>query len=54
MAEVRSNAGITKALWVTQSTIEKHVHSIFMKVRIPETGDDHRRVLAAVQFHQTR
>jgi DNA-binding NarL/FixJ family response regulator len=54
MAEGRSNAGIAKQLWVTDSTVEKHVHSIFMKLRIPETGDDHRRVLAAVRFLQTR
>jgi DNA-binding NarL/FixJ family response regulator len=54
MAEGRSNAGIARALWVTESTVEKHVHSIFMKLRIPETGDDHRRVLAVIRFLQTR
>jgi DNA-binding NarL/FixJ family response regulator len=50
MAEGRSNAGIAKELWVTDSTVEKHVHAIFMKLRIPETGDDHRRVLAVIEF----
>ena len=35
---------------MTESTVEKHVHSIFMKLRIPETGDDHRRVLAVIRF----
>ena len=54
MAEGRSNAGIAKELWVTESTVEKHVHSIFIKLRIPETGDDHRRVLAVVRFLQPR
>ena len=54
MAEGRSNAGIARQLWVTDSTVEKHVHSIFMKLRIPETGDDHRRVLAVIGFLQTR
>jgi DNA-binding NarL/FixJ family response regulator len=54
MAEGRSNAGIAKSLWVTDSTVEKHVHSIFMKLRIPETGDDHRRVLAVIRLLQTR
>jgi DNA-binding NarL/FixJ family response regulator len=53
MAEGRSNAGIARQLWVTESTVEKHVHSIFIKLRIPETGDDHRRVLAVVRFLQT-
>jgi DNA-binding NarL/FixJ family response regulator len=50
MAEGRSNAGIAKRLWVTEGTIEKHVHSILTKLRLPETGDDHRRVLAAIAF----
>jgi DNA-binding NarL/FixJ family response regulator len=50
MAEGRWNAGIAKKLWVTESTIEKHVHSIFMKLRITDTGDDHRRVLAVIRF----
>jgi DNA-binding NarL/FixJ family response regulator len=50
MAEGRSNAGIARELWVTESTVEKHVHSIFIKLRIPETGDDHRRVLSVIRF----
>jgi DNA-binding NarL/FixJ family response regulator len=56
MAEGRSNAGIGRRLFVTEGTVEKHVHSILMKLRLPETGDDHRRVLAVVTFldsHQT-
>lgn len=54
MAEGRTNAGIARQLWVTESTVEKHVHSILIKLRIPETGDDHRRVLAVIRFLQTR
>jgi DNA-binding NarL/FixJ family response regulator len=50
MAEGRSNAGIAKRLWVTEGTVEKHVHSILTKLRLPETGEDHRRVLAALTF----
>jgi DNA-binding NarL/FixJ family response regulator len=50
MAEGRSNAGIAKRLWVTEGTVEKHVHSILTKLRLPGTGDDHRRVLAAITF----
>src|SRR5499426_1227846 len=50
MAEGRTNVGIARRLWVTQGTVEKHVHSIFVKLRLPETGDDHRRVLAVVTF----
>jgi DNA-binding NarL/FixJ family response regulator len=56
MAEGRSNAGIGRRLWITEGTVEKHVHSIMTKLRLPETNDDHRRVLAAITFldaHQT-
>lgn len=54
MAEGRSNAGIARQLWVTEGTIEKHVHSILMKLRLPETEDDHRRVLAVVTYLDAR
>jgi DNA-binding NarL/FixJ family response regulator len=50
MAEGRSNAGIARRLWVTEGTVEKHVHSIFVKLRLPETDEDHRRVLAVITF----
>jgi serine/threonine-protein kinase PknK len=50
MAEGRTNAGIARRLWVTEGTVEKHVHSIFVKLRLAETDDDHRRVLAVVTF----
>jgi serine/threonine-protein kinase PknK len=50
MAEGRTNAGIARRLWVTEGTVEKHVHSIFVKLRLAETDDDHRRVLAVVAF----
>lgn len=50
MAEGRSNAGIARRLWVTEGTVEKHVHSILGKLRLPETHDDHRRVLAVIRF----
>jgi DNA-binding NarL/FixJ family response regulator len=54
MAEGRTNAGIARRLWVTEGTVEKHVHSIFVKLRLPETDDDHRRVLAVVAFLGSR
>jgi DNA-binding NarL/FixJ family response regulator len=50
MAEGRSNSGIAQRLWVTEGTVEKHVRSIFSKLRLPESGEDHRRVLAVVTF----
>jgi serine/threonine-protein kinase PknK len=54
MAEGRSNAGIAHRLWVTEGTVEKHVRSILAKLSLPETEDDHRRVLAVVTFLEAR
>jgi len=54
MAEGRSNAGIARELWVTEGTVEKHVHSILMKLSLPETQEDHRRVLAVLTFLDAR
>jgi DNA-binding NarL/FixJ family response regulator len=54
MAEGRSNAGISRQLWVTEGTIEKHVRSILMKLNLRETDDDHRRVLAVLAFLEAR
>jgi len=53
MAEGRSNSGIAQKLWVTEGTVEKHIGSILMKLRLPETDDMHRRVLAVLTFLDT-
>jgi DNA-binding NarL/FixJ family response regulator len=50
MAEGRSNAGIARRLWVTEGTVEKHVRSVLAKLALPETEDDHRRVLAVLTY----
>lgn len=54
MAEGCSNAGIAHNLWVTDSTVEKHVRSILVKLDLPETGEEHRRVLAVLTFLKNR
>jgi serine/threonine-protein kinase PknK len=54
MAEGRSNAGIARQLWVTEGTVEKRVRSILAKLCLPETDDDHRRVLAVIRFLEAR
>jgi DNA-binding NarL/FixJ family response regulator len=54
MAEGASNAGIARRLWVTEGTVEKHVHSILSKLQLPDTPDDHRRVLAVITFLEAR
>jgi DNA-binding NarL/FixJ family response regulator len=50
----RSNAGIARQLWVSEGTVEKHVQHIFTKLRLPDSDDDHRRVLAVIAFLQAR
>ena len=48
MAEGRSNAAIAERLFVTLRAVEKHVTSIFVKLRLPASTEDHRRVLAVL------
>jgi DNA-binding NarL/FixJ family response regulator len=50
MAEGRSNAGIAEALVLSISAVEKHVASIFHKLRLPPSDTDHRRVLAVLAY----
>jgi serine/threonine-protein kinase PknK len=50
MAEGRSNAGIARQIWVAESTVEKHVHSILGKLDLPDSTGDHRRVLAVLAY----
>lgn len=54
MAEGLSNAGISRKLWVTEGTVEKHVRSILIKLQLPEADDTHRRVLAVLTFLDAR
>jgi len=54
MAEGRSNAGIARQLWITEGTVEKHVRSVLAKLSLPETDNDHRRVLAVLTFLEAR
>ncbi len=54
MAEGYSNSGIARRLFVSEGTVEKHVHSLLPKLQIPESQDDHRRVLAVITFLEAR
>jgi DNA-binding NarL/FixJ family response regulator len=53
MAEGRSNQAIAERLVVTPRAVEKHVTSIFGKLRLPASAEDHRRVLAVLTFLRT-
>lgn len=52
MAEGRSNHAIATELVITDRAVEKHVTSIFAKLNLPATADDHRRVLAVLTYLQ--
>lgn len=54
MAEGRSNAGIAQSLFISEGTLEKHIHNIFVKLRLPDTDLDHRRVLAVLSYLKSR
>ena len=50
MAEGRSNQAIGQRLFISPRAVEKHVTSIFTKLRLPAAAEDHRRVLAVLRF----
>jgi len=50
MAEGRSNRAIADALVISERAVEKHVTSIFAKLKLPPAAEDHRRVLAVLAF----
>jgi DNA-binding NarL/FixJ family response regulator len=53
MAEGRSNSGIAAVLVLSVGAVEKHIASIFTKLRLRQTAEDHRRVLAVLAYLQT-
>lgn len=50
MAEGRTNTAIGRTLVITQGAVEKHISSIFTKLGLPPSGDDHRRVMAVLTW----
>jgi DNA-binding NarL/FixJ family response regulator len=50
MAEGRTNLGIARLLSITEGATEKHISNIFGKLALPDSQDDHRRVLAVLTY----
>jgi DNA-binding NarL/FixJ family response regulator len=50
VAEGRSNAAIAARLVVTDASVAKHIRNILYKLDLPQSDDDHRRVLAVLTF----
>jgi DNA-binding NarL/FixJ family response regulator len=50
IAQGRTNAAIARELVVTVGAVEKHISSIFGKLDLPASDDDHRRVLAVLTY----
>jgi DNA-binding CsgD family transcriptional regulator len=50
MAQGKSNAGIAKALYITEGSVEKHISNILSKLDLKTGDDNHRRVLAVLTY----
>lgn len=50
MAEGRANPAIARELVVSDKAVEKHVSNIFLKLDLPPTAGDHRRVMAVLRW----
>jgi DNA-binding NarL/FixJ family response regulator len=52
VAEGRSNRGIAERLAVSERAVQKHITSIFLKLELPDSADDNRRILAVLRYLQ--
>jgi DNA-binding NarL/FixJ family response regulator len=50
MAEGRTNVGIAALLSISEGATEKHISNIFGKLELPDSENDHRRVLAVLTY----
>jgi DNA-binding NarL/FixJ family response regulator len=50
MAEGRTNGAIARSLVVSERAVEKHISNIFTKLGLQPSDDDHRRILAVLQY----
>ena len=50
LKDVRTKPRLAQRLVITERAVQKHVTSIFMKVDLPQSADDHRRILAVLAY----
>ena len=50
VAEGRTNAAVARQLHTSERTVETHVRHIFIKLALPDSDEDHRRVLAVLAY----
>ncbi len=53
MAQGYTNAGVARRLFLSERTVEAHVRRLLAKLDLPDTEDDHRRVLAVLTYLRT-
>ena len=54
IAEGRSNAAVAAGLFVSEKAVSKHIANVFMKLDLPPSEDDNRRVMAVLAYLNAR
>jgi DNA-binding NarL/FixJ family response regulator len=50
MAAGRTNASISRTLYMSERSVEKHITSVFLKLGLDDEGESNRRVMAVLAF----